>query len=87
MSRRPFSIKAESKIAKCPKCGNNTRFVAHSEQCAEDCCGVWVKCVCGFDPTEGKWGERMEDVWGSLDPDTICTALRWCWHDVITATK
>ncbi len=87
MSQKPFSIKPGSNIAKCPECGNNTSFVAHSVQCAEDCCDVWVKCVCGYDPTEGdNWKHRMEDVWGCLDQDTIGTALHWSWHEPLTAS-
>ena len=80
---RRFEIKSNTSIAKCPKCGNNTSFVAHSFQFAEDCCNVWVTCRCGYDPSATNTSHRMEDVWGSLDNDTIGTALRWCWHDVI----
>lgn len=59
----------------CPKCGNRQDFVARSAQVAEDLCEVWIKCKCGFDPTEHRTEFRLEDVWGSLDEGTISNAL------------
>jgi len=53
-----------TQITPCPKCGNNTKFKAYSYQVADDCCNVWVKCECGYDPTICKTEYRYEDVWG-----------------------
>lgn len=80
MGRQVFSLKENDQIEKCPKCGNNTEFVAHSTQVCEDSCDIWVVCKCGYDPTENKCGHRLEDVWGSLDKDNILTALD-IWND------
>lgn len=82
MGQKRFELKPNDKVEKCPKCGNNTEFVGHAQQVAEDCCDVWVVCKCGYDPTEGKCGHRLEDVWGSLDKDTIAMALT-VWDDEI----
>ena len=84
MAQKRFNLNANESVEKCPKCGNNTEFVAHSAQCAEDCCDVWVVCKCGFDPTENKCGHRLEDVWGSLDRDTILMALD-IWNEEIVS--
>lgn len=72
---REFKVAEPGRVFPCPRCGNDTRFRAHSMQVAEDCCEVWVECVCGYDPTENETGGRLEDVWGSLDKDTIRAAL------------
>jgi len=85
VGKRAVTLNPNDRIAACPRCGNNTSFVAHSAQVAEDCCDVWVVCRCGFDPTAEKTGSRVEDVWGSLDNDTIQTALRWSWNDLLAA--
>lgn len=69
-------------IAKCPKCGNNTEFEAHSAQVSEDCCEGWVVCECGFDPTSEQFGSRYEDVWGGTNDDMVRVALE-CWSDSI----
>lgn len=79
--QKKFTLNENTQIEKCPKCGNNTEFVAHAEYCAEDCCEVWVVCKCGYEPTD-QLGHRMEDVWGSLDKDTIHDALH-VWNDEI----
>ena len=79
---RLFTLKPNSTFSPCPRCGNNEVFKAVAERFAEDCCEVWVECAkCGHDPTaEGETafecdGTRMEDVWGSLDPETIQAAM------------
>lgn len=82
MGMKPFSLKENTQIEKCPKCGNNTEFTAKSEYCAEDCCEVWVVCKCGYDPTAYKIGHKMEDVWGSLDKGNIYAALD-IWNEEI----
>lgn len=82
MGNRKFTIKPNETIAKCPKCGNNTEFTAHSEQVCEDGCEIWVECSCGYDPTSVSYGFRLEDVWGSIDEGTILAALD-IWNDVI----
>jgi hypothetical protein len=69
-------------IDPCPRCGNNTSFEAHSAQVTEDCCNVWVVCVCGYDPTSDDSGDRYEDVWGALNHTTIMWALD-CWNSAI----
>lgn len=82
MGQKKFNIKANNVVCVCPKCGNNTEFVAHSEQCGIDTCDVWIVCKCGYDPTQGKIGHRMEDVWGTLDKETISVAID-VWNDEI----
>lgn len=77
MATRKFTL-LDGVVEPCPKCGNTTTFVARAEQVAEDCCDVWVTCVCGYDPTDGT-GDRLEDVWGSLDKGTIFAALECGW--------
>lgn len=85
MGQKKFTLNANNQVEKCPKCGNNTEFVAHSNQFAEDCCEVWVVCSCGYEPT-AELGHRLEDVWGSLDEDTIRMALQ-CWNDEIESNR
>lgn len=41
MGQKKFNIKPNNVVCICPKCGNNTEFVAHSEQCGIDTCDVW----------------------------------------------
>lgn len=79
---RKFSIKSKV-VPPCPECQNDRHFVARSEQVAEDLCEVWVTCHCGFDPTENRTGSRMEDVWGSVDPDNIVAAMAYCWTELL----
>jgi hypothetical protein len=81
MGRRAFNVKNVDDIEPCPKCGNRERFVGMAQQVAEDLCEVWIVCVCGYDPTEGRSGDRMEDVWGSLDGATLACALSNCWDE------
>lgn len=80
MSTCKFTISDRASVERCPECGNRTRFTGHSEQVAEDCCEVWVTCVCGLDP-HGR-GERLEDVWGGLTRENLLDALR-CWNDAV----
>lgn len=82
MSRKPFVIRdaAPGAVEPCPKCGNLTKFTAHAQQVAEDCCEVWIVCQCGHDPHDRD--DRLEDIWGSLDRDTIINAIG-CWNDAV----
>lgn len=86
MGQKKFNLKVNSEIEKCPKCGNNTSFVAHSEQVCEDGCEVWIVCKCGFDPTSEKCGHRLEDVMGSLDRPTILDALQ-IWNEEVLESQ
>lgn len=70
-------------IEPCPKCGNTTVFVIHSEQVAEDCCEVWAQCVCGHEP---HGDDRLEDVWGGCGDDLCQTALLY-WNDSMQAAR
>ena len=81
MSTRAFNI-TKGNVEPCPKCGNQKSFAAHSQQVAEDLCEVWIVCTCGLDPSLGS-GDRMEDVWGSLDKETILEAVG-VWNDLVT---
>lgn len=84
MSKR--TIKLDADTSPCPKCGNTRKFVAHAQQVCEDGCEVWVVCECGFDPTTEKIGERVEDVWGTLDTANIMTAFS-VWDDLVRTTE
>lgn len=75
-----FKVAENSQIEKCPKCGNNTSFTGKAEQVAEDSCEVWIVCSCGYDPTADDTSHRMEDVWGSLDKETILAAIQSSWN-------
>lgn len=81
---RKVQLKENSIVTVCPKCGNNTKFTVRAERCAEDCCDVWIECVCGYDPTADKTLYRLEDVWGSVDEGNVRVALD-CWNDAITS--
>lgn len=82
MGERQVLLRENTTVTACPKCGNNTRFTARSEQCAEDSCEVWVICKCGYDPTFGRPCYRYEDVWGGTDPGNVQIALD-VWSDLI----
>jgi len=69
-------------VTPCPRCGNKTDFTAYSERSGEDCCDIWVVCKCGYDPTAGKCGAKLEDVWGVIDNITTIGALS-CWNDAL----
>ena len=75
-------LKDSEWIIKCPECGNNTKFNAHSQQVSEDFCEVWVECKCGYDPTAEQTGARYEDVWGGVHENNVRVALE-CWNDAI----
>jgi len=77
MSERRFNIRG-GKVSACPKCGNDTQFIAVSQQVAEDCCEVGIKCICGFEHPDS----RMEDVMGSLDRETVECAMNNCWNNL-----
>lgn len=83
MSCRSIQFKPNKVIALCPKCQNNTRFVVHSEQCAEDCCNIWAVCKCGYCPTEFDSDAKIEDVWGGCDDDNCKDAIRFTWNEPI----
>lgn len=83
MGQKKFNLNQNTSIEPCPKCGNNTSFVAHSQQVAEDCCDIWIVCKCGFDPTLENSNYRMEDVWGSLGKEEILCALDCTWNEII----
>lgn len=80
--KRDIRLLENTRIIPCPKCGNNTRFVLHAEQFAEDCCETFVVCVCGHEPTEAS-GNRYENVWGEMNNNAASIALD-CWNDVLT---
>lgn len=82
MGVRTVKLRNNDSVAKCPKCKNNTDFEAHAEQVCEDCCEIWVVCKCGFDPTQEHPIYRVEDIWGSLDQDTVTDAV-YSWTEVI----
>ena len=75
-------LNKNDQITQCPKCGNNTEFVTHSQQCAEDACEVWVVCKCGYDPTFNNGMFRFEDVWGGTN-ERKCRIALDCWNDAI----
>lgn len=77
-----YHLKDNNLVVKCPKCGNNTIFKAHSQQMSEDCCEVWVECKCGYDPTAEKNRCRFEDVYGGVYEDNVRVALE-CWNETI----
>jgi len=77
-----FKLKENNLVIKCPNCGNNTKFIAHSQQVSEDCCEVWIECKCGYDPTSEKIGTRYEDVWGGVHESNVRIAIE-CWNDAI----
>lgn len=81
MGNRAFSHKTGDGVEPCPECKNRQHFIGEARQIAEDCCEVWVICVCGFDPTADNTADRMEDVWGSLDAGTLSCALENCWNE------
>ena len=85
MTTRKFNLMPNTSVTNCPKCGNNTKFSAHSDQIAEDGCEVWVVCNCGYDPTADKSIWRPESVMGGLDYGNILGALD-CWADAIEMT-
>lgn len=73
-------LKKNESISKCPKCGNNTRFDAHSVRGGEDFCEIFVVCACGYDPTCETWGHRVESVMGELSRFNIEQALFYGWN-------
>jgi len=81
VSRR-IQLKENDEIERCPKCDNNTEFIAYSKQVAEDVCNVWMVCKCGYDPTAENTLLRYEDVWGGVDKENCLMALE-CWNDAI----
>lgn len=78
MAHRRIRLKPNKRIKPCPKCGNNTRFTLNAEQCAVDCCEIFVVCQCGYEPTN-EIGDRYEDVWGYMDTNAAMVALD-CWN-------
>lgn len=87
--KRTFRFKKAGLHEPCPKCGNSEIFYAHAEQCAEDCCDIWISCLkCGYDPFHDYETVKdcssycIEDVLGSLDKYSILTAMD-SWDDLI----
>lgn len=80
--KRSIKYKPNDVITPCPKCGNNTVFTVHSEQCAEDYCEIWAVCKCGYCPAENG-GDRIEDVWGGCDDANCYDAVLYTWNDLI----
>jgi len=83
MSSRQFELRQNTTIVCCPKCGNNTKFTAHSQRACEDSCDIWVVCQCGYDPTQDNTLNRLEDTWGGLDNGILHDALTYAWNEVI----
>lgn len=81
MSSRKIEVLSSSQVSPCPKCGNKTKFVIHSEQCSEDGCEIWATCTCGYDPSKEPPYDRMEDVWGSLDDSNCINAVCYTWNE------
>lgn len=82
-ARQTFHLHEGHSFSACPNCGNARDFVAYSGRVAEDCCEVWVECGrCKHDPTREHTDYRLEDVWGSLDPQTIQAAMH-CRDDAL----
>ncbi len=79
---RRFTLKPNTTVTPCPRCGNNTRFTGCSVQVAEDCCEVYVVCQCSYDPTERNSIHRFEDVWGGVDDERLMAALS-CWDSAL----
>ena len=86
MASRLIRIKPSARVAKCPKCGNNTHFFLKAERCREDLCETrvetWIECKCGYDPTIST-KDRCENVLGETDKATAATAVVSCWNDSI----
>lgn len=79
MSVRRILLRKEAHVEACPRCGNRREFTVHSEQVAEDCCEIWVQCVCGYSHASD---DRLEDVWGGTGDDQVMAALT-CWNEAI----
>jgi len=77
--KREFYHRTGKGVEACPDCKNRQRFIGLSQQVAEDLCEVWVRCICGYDATQGR--DRMEDVMGSLDSANLVCALENCWNE------
>lgn len=80
---RLIEYKANKYIIPCPKCGNNTKFMIHSEQVGEDICDIWAVCKCGYDPTETNTLHRLEDVWGRTDDNNCRDAIDCTWNELL----
>lgn len=78
---RPIEFKENTQIKPCPKCKNNTHFVAESMQVCEDSCEVWVECICGYDPTSDN-GSRLESVMGGTGEENVRLAME-VWNSAI----
>jgi hypothetical protein len=82
MSRK-IKINPNPNVRHCPKCGNNTEFEVFSQQVAEDYCNIWAQCICGYDPTDGDSGNRIEDVWGGCSDENCLWAIDVTWNGII----
>lgn len=79
---RAVVLEQNDVVIKCPQCGNNTEFKAHSGRVSEDCCEVWIVCKCGHDPTVDNTSQRFESVMGGTDKFNVQPATG-CWNDSI----
>ena len=76
MTKRGFALKNSSGVAKCPKCGNNKKFIAVCDQVAEDGCEIWVECYsCNYNPFAESSGSCIESVMGSFDDGNLMMAV------------
>lgn len=83
MTTRRVKFKANTSVSVCPKCGNNTEFVIHSRQVAEDCCEVWAQCKCGH---EHGSEHNFEDVMGGVHDENVQVAMG-CWNEACVETN
>ena len=84
MSRR-VKYKPNEYITPCPKCGNNTEFIIHSQRCAEDCCEIWAECKCGHTPSSSN--DRIEDVWGGCSDENCIDAISITWNELLNSDQ
>jgi hypothetical protein len=79
MAQRQLQFKPEADVSPCPTCGNTSRFAIVAERAAEDCCDVYLRCVCGECPDSE---HAIEDVWGDTSPAMAACAIQpwneWC---------
>lgn len=79
MTTRTIKFIDQLAVLPYPICGNKTIFTANSDYCAEDCCEIWLQCLCGHAPDSDY---RFEDVWGSVHDENVMAALS-CWNDYV----
>lgn len=82
---RLVTLKPNTTVPVCPKCGNNTAFKCYSQQVCEDGCELWCTCKCGYTPIKSSL-EHVEDVMGGLCDSNCIDAIRFTWSDLINKT-